>query len=367
MEPHVKALNKAMIALMANPALSFFATVTLCLRHEWDDSISTACTNGKRIRYSPTFFLSLSLAVQLFVVVHETLHIAFGHMLRRGSRDPKIWNHACDYVINLIIQDAGFEVWEHCLCDDRFRNMDVVQVYDLLLSGAIKVPANAISFDDLEDPEEGDIPEIEEEIARAILQGNIMAKSAGAKIPAALAFMIESAIAPKLPWYRILHRHMTALAKSGYNYTRPNRRYAPDAFLPSNYSPGLCDISVFLDVSGSMTDEQCSNCLTEAWAILKKLRPKKITFGLFDDTVRSTHIVRSIPDTKKIQFTGRGGTQIKPVMEWAKEHRPNALVVFTDGDFWDRPFNPGVPVIWVIYDNPDFTAPFGKVIRYTTH
>jgi len=67
----------------------------------------------------------------------------------------------------------------------------------------------------------------------------------------------------------------------------------------------------------------------------------------------------------RIDFRGRGGTAIDPVMEWGQKNKPDVLVVFTDGYFRPASFDPGVPVIWIIHDNPKWTAPFGKVIHYT--
>ena len=52
-------------------------------------------------------------------------------------------------------------------------------------------------------------------------------------------------------------------------------------------------------------------------------------------------------------------------MKWASEHKPNWLIVFTDGEFYMPVVDPKVPVIWVIHGGLDFTPPFGKVIKYT--
>ena len=64
-----------------------------------------------------------------------------------------------------------------------------------------------------------------------------------------------------------------------------------------------------------------------------------------------------------VVFHGRGGTKIDPVMEWAKENKPDWLIVFTDGCFSAPTINPKVPVIWNIHGNKGWTAPFGKVIH----
>ena len=75
---------------------------------------------------------SLSVNVCQFVLVHEIMHIIFKHNLRIGNRKPIRWNKACDYAINQELQDAGIEVWEHCLIDAKYKGMTAEQIYDVL-------------------------------------------------------------------------------------------------------------------------------------------------------------------------------------------------------------------------------------------
>jgi predicted metal-dependent peptidase len=65
-----------------------------------DDSIPTACTNGKHLKYSPSWIGKLPSNVVKAIVLHEVAHVLFGHNLRRGDRDPRLWNIAADLAIN---------------------------------------------------------------------------------------------------------------------------------------------------------------------------------------------------------------------------------------------------------------------------
>ena len=68
---------------------------------EVDESkCDTMATDGKVIYYFPPFVLGLSEAELQGVLVHEAFHVVYEHPLRRGKRHPKVWNIACDYVIN---------------------------------------------------------------------------------------------------------------------------------------------------------------------------------------------------------------------------------------------------------------------------
>jgi len=62
--------------------------------------VPTACTNGKHMTYNPEWIGKLPSNVVKAIVLHELAHVLFGHQLRRGDRDPKLWNIAADLEIN---------------------------------------------------------------------------------------------------------------------------------------------------------------------------------------------------------------------------------------------------------------------------
>ena len=65
----------------------------------------TMCTDGKNIWYSKSFVGSLNDKQLLGVLKHEVYHMVFVHPARRGSRDPRRWNMAADYSINLLLEE----------------------------------------------------------------------------------------------------------------------------------------------------------------------------------------------------------------------------------------------------------------------
>ena len=70
----------------------------------------TMCTDGKRIIFHPEFVASQSDEAIRLVLAHELLHCIGEHSLRRENRDPLIWNYACDYAINPILEgEPGLE------------------------------------------------------------------------------------------------------------------------------------------------------------------------------------------------------------------------------------------------------------------
>ena len=66
-----------------------------------------------------------------FVLAHEFLHAALRHDLRCEDRLPKLWNVACDYVVNswLCEMKVG-SMPDSALFDNQFQGMSAEAVYD---------------------------------------------------------------------------------------------------------------------------------------------------------------------------------------------------------------------------------------------
>lgn len=119
-----------------------------------------------------------------------------------------------------------------------------------------------------------------------------------------------------------------------------------------------------IDMSGSVSDYETTKFVSDVYQVLKTLALSGLDLVQFDTEVFQVDAVNNVNDLMKIDFQGRGGTHIDPVMEWGLENKPDVLVVFTDGGFQPPEINPKIPVIWIIHGDPSFTAPFGKVIHY---
>jgi predicted metal-dependent peptidase len=111
----------------------FFGTFIGGLDVKFSTKIPTCGTNGKVIVFNPFFLKGLN-KVQLYgLIIHEVAHVALGHHLRRGARDFKIWNVACDYAINLILRDAGIALPKGGLISDKYKDQSAEQIYATLV------------------------------------------------------------------------------------------------------------------------------------------------------------------------------------------------------------------------------------------
>ena len=132
----------------------------------------------------------------------------------------------------------------------------------------------------------------------------------------------------------------------------------------------LSNIVVLVDVSGSMGSKSLEKILNEINNIIFSKRVNKITIAFFDDGVddRSVQTIKRMgrPYIPK-NISGGGGTSFQKALDWVKEHlndRVSLCVFFTDGG---AP-NPKKPpyahkFIWVVYDNPGWKQPFGRMVN----
>lgn len=122
---HVQEFTKEQIAY-------FTATMGKC----------TAATDGIHFFFNPAYIEELSLSKTGALFAHEVAHVALGHHLRRDNRDPELWNIACDYAINLILKDAGYDISENWLLDTQYENMSAERIYRRLYEEAQKNASN---------------------------------------------------------------------------------------------------------------------------------------------------------------------------------------------------------------------------------
>ena len=368
----IDALSKAKIQLMARPDSAFFTTICFSLKHSFDDSVPTACTNGKWIKFGTKFFMGLNPEERVFLLLHETMHCAYLHMVRLpAGACPDRWNIATDHVINLQLIERGFKMPKMGIADAQYKGLSAEEVYKLLPENPGKPQMQDLIGDEGEPgagSDEGAHAEaLSREMADILVRAQIQSKIAGDKpgtIPGEIEIFLNRLLNPKLPWNRILQKYLQAFAKNDYTFRKPNRRFFPKYHLPSMFSENLMNIAIAVDTSGSVTDEQFLRFVTETHSIMRMMKPEKITLIQFDTAIKATDEIKSIQELMKVRFTGRGGTFINPVLDWANNNKPQLLLVFSDGGFYFYTQTTKVPTIWLIHDNKQFNAPFGRTIHY---
>lgn len=363
-----KLLDKAKIGLMQKADSAFFTTILFSLKFKWDDTCATAYTDGTTLGFNPTFFTSMTVDERIGVLVHEAMHVAYLHMDRLETREQDLFNQAADHVINLQLLAQGFRLPALRLADERFKDMGTEQVYNILLAEKKEGnPTPSNQMQDLRSPEKPEdlVRQVQDILVRARIHSQ-MAEDKPGTIPADIELYLDQLLNPKLPWTTILRKYLTTYDKHDYSWKKPNKRHFPEYYLPSLYGESLMDLCFAVDISGSETDADFLRFVSEVTGVFRMMKPKKISLIQWDDSIKSVHQIRSLKQLADVKFQGRGGTDIAPVLAWATEHKPKLLIVFTDGEFY-MPYEAYTgDVLWLIHDNPTWTAPYGKVIHFTT-
>jgi predicted metal-dependent peptidase len=110
----------------------FLATLALRLRRVADPTTPSAWTNGVHLAVNPGWFAQLGDEQRLSLIAHECYHVALGHHLRRGGRDMRRWNRACDYAVNALLVDDGFTLFPDALYDPAFGDASAEAIYNQL-------------------------------------------------------------------------------------------------------------------------------------------------------------------------------------------------------------------------------------------
>ena len=123
-------IQKARTALLLDHPS--FGSLLFRLDGRASDSIQTMATDGISLFYKPDFVETLNAAELAGVLAHEVMHPALQHHTRRGDRDRKRRNMACDYAISPLLLVAGLMLPKDVLIDHRFRGMSAERIYNLI-------------------------------------------------------------------------------------------------------------------------------------------------------------------------------------------------------------------------------------------
>jgi predicted metal-dependent peptidase len=365
-----------------------------------DEWCSTAATDGLRFYYNSRFIMMLRPKEVQFLVGHEVLHVVYDHIGRRGTRDPEIWNIADDYAVNADLKRhrvGEFITTVPCLYEAKYDGKAAEEIYDDLMKNV-----QYLSMDELldkmlddhldddgdgdEDGEGGDkegkgkgrpkmTPEEREQARQEMKQAIInAAQSADAgSIPKGVERMIKQLTSPVMPWRELLQSNLTSAIKSDYSWMRPSRRgWHMDAIMPGMNPGEEIDVTVFIDMSGSISMKQGQAFLSEVAGMMEAFDGFKIRVACFDTEVYNMQEFTSenLDTIEEYQIHGGGGTDFDCIFKYLKEEGsvPNRLIVFTDGypfgSWGDADY---CDTTWIIHGDPDPNPPFGTWAIYGDH
>jgi predicted metal-dependent peptidase len=367
----------------------FFGTLAMKMRVSLTEEIKTFAVDGKDMYVNPGFLASLPDDQVIGVTCHEILHIANCHHLRRGDRDPKIWNMACDYAINPIVLEANLALPEGGLVDPRFRGMYAERIYDILLQ---ELPPPPTGEGGQPDDKQGDggFGEVLDgdrradggrmtESERALAENEVRMQVAEAaqsarqqgKLPASVQKMIGDILRPSVNWRDVLRRFITNTFAHTQTWAKPNRKLlARGIRLPGMLKENLGPLVIAIDTSGSIyaDEEATEKFLSEVDAICRETKPEEVHVVFCDANIAAVEMFEHgdlgevLPRLKQ-SLKGGGGTDFCPVFNWVEDNnlQPAALIYLTDMEGRFPKAEPMYPVLWA--KTTDHAAPFGDSVR----
>lgn len=394
-------MKKARTALLLNQP--FFGSLSMRLKLV-AALVPTMATDGVSIFYNPKFVETLSGLELQGVFAHEVMHPALHHHTRRGNRDPKLWNEACDYVINPLLIQAGFTLPKGGLYEPKYAGMSAERVYNLLSQQQNSSPSpngsgasgsggsadeqsqgdgsnsqqdqpNPVESEggfgqvlDAPNPDNPEAPMTEAQRSleeaqwnAAVHEAEVAAKCRGTA-PGGLDRLLKSAGDAKVDWRDRFRKDFAATLPTDYTWMRPNRRFVHmGLYLPGIQCEGVGELVVGLDCSGSIASRELGQFGTEINHLVEEHRPAKVRVLCFDEIVHREDVF-ACGEQVELTPKGGGGTRFEPVFEYIEENgiQPHALIFLTDlwGSFPKD--EPPYPTLWV--STSPAVAPFGETI-----
>ena len=380
-----------------------------------DDRLKTAATDGDNIFVDIDFYEKLTAGERLFVLAHEVWHVALLHFARCQNRDRELFNCAADLEIHFVLKEEKMSepfVLPH---DPKWAGLSAEEIYERLrktprspqpkhTSGGKasgdgqtneRFGDNTKPFDrhlqknqDAEETttEEADgtqtadfvidadyTPKVTattaERVRSRIVAAAQQCERTQGKLPAHYAALLERLRKPELPWQELLKQFVTTCYGGRRRWLPPARRHVwHDLYLPSLRSERLNAV-VVLDTSGS-TGNDLPTFFGELVALLN-------SFGKFDLTVvqcdaEVQHVetfsdAAPLPPNHQWQVFGRGGTDFRPAFDYVKKQMrepPDLLLFFTDGYGTAPAQPPPYPVMWLLTNDGQKPAPWGRLVHF---
>ncbi len=413
MSTRQQRLEQAQIRVLLK--VPFFAAGVARLPVVWDDSIPTACTDGREIRWSPDFFDRLTDHQIVTVLCHEVCHPLLGHLWRFQGCEHDLANQAADHAVNLMLKEfSGIEVGkakadpfpfpepaEAYCADPRYSGWNEERIYADLAnrpkmpqgnSGGSKTAGGSSngqgkagkgqgnasksmpgassmpSFGQFKAPSVGkagqpDPKKLKTEWENTLIQSVAACKGQG-NLPGMLDKLLSGLLKPAVPWPELLRQWLRTQAADDWDWMRPDLALSDSSgfLMPSLNSEAMGPVVFGSDWSGSTQGDLVEKFHVEKQSCLDEMRPAKLVDIGFDTRVVWEREYLPGESIEK-RVAGGGGTSFIDFFRRVGElsPAPRAVVVLTDLDGEFPSEVPSFGVLWVTWEK-DGKAPFGEVI-----
>lgn len=389
-DKEARRLSKVKISIMRNPKFALWSGLMTVGKTKVSEDIPTACTNGRDEEYGREFIKAMDDKELAFVVLHETMHKAYKHLTtwkKLHDEDAQLANAACDYVINLQLVDMDKQQQVLAmpvrdgkplgLVDEKYRGLNAKQVFDLLKQEQQENPsAGGGGFDEHDWDGASELTEeeqkaLEKEIDQALRQGMVAHAKANGKAMGDMAREFGELTEPEVDWREQLREFVTATcsAKDASSWRRVNRRYiGNDIYMPSLIGERVGHLVIGVDTSGSIGGAELNDFMSEVMGVAETVHPDKVDLIYWGSSVVQHEEYGANDMDGLIQSTnpkGGGGTDPDCLAQYlkAKNIKPEATIILTDGCVPNWGFGWESPTLWVVANNKGVSADNGKTIH----
>ena len=364
----------------------FFAALSLYAEIDFSNEVQLAATNGKKIIFNPITYIQLPPSERDGVFLHELLHMALLHHLRRGVRDHYIFNIAADIVVNgMIVNEGNFKIPKYGIRDEDLEHLSVEEVYELIIKNKKKYNLNLVDLiNDEKDSEDKDSQgkgndlktgisdlnteaEIRNYWKQAINDAKLITKGSSEKsLPESFERNFGEVLEPEIDWKTKLWNF---LVRTPTDFGEFDRRLIYSGLYLENLEGESINVFCCIDTSGSISDYEISKFMREIKGIINAYPNLNCRLWYADHECYGPYNIDSMENVPKPK--GGGGTDFEPFFKdiTKKEFNNNdgVCIYLTDGYGYFPEKEPDLPVLWVVIPGGAEREyfPFGEIVKLT--
>ena len=364
----LKLIEMCNLSLM-NDNDNFFGLFLIQMKREINFRLSTAIETKLSGTYftmyfNPAIFLECNLKEMQALIKHEIYHIISRHYARARILKSKYSQLAINLAMDVSINQylMYLPVWSVRLENVKLAynvDLDEEQTMEQYADKIQKALDKKIKKDNAFQEDFSKVHEIWNDMNEDVYieqMDEIIKKTAAnsyrGKVPESADILMKALNkVPEISWKDYLRR-MIGTIPEGHKkvVTRRDRRQPERLDLKGRLSDRIVQILIAIDISGSITDKEIENSMTEIFSIVKNY-PFDISIIECDSEIRRIYKVKNVRDIKE-KINTKGGTRFSPVFQYIYEKRlkNHVLIFFTDGlgekELKIQPYN--YKTIWVL-------------------
>ncbi|MEM4762231.1 MAG: VWA-like domain-containing protein [Thermofilum sp.] len=158
----------------------------------------------------------------------------------------------------------------------------------------------------------------------------VASMTAAGTIPGWAKRIVDELLKPRVNWRSILRQYLSQGMRVKRTWSRESRKIEG---VPGKTLYGKPRIAVLVDVSGSITDRQFAEFLSELLGILGEASRVDVIF--WDTEVKAVRTVKHKSEIPRLEAQGGGGTMIREALEHAVKADYDEIIIMSDWDIAD--------------------------------